>query len=58
MKKNFTAPSLKVDLFNKEIILQASMVAPTNSEFAKFRLQSKMDNSERTSFGIFDIFLN
>lgn len=58
MKKNFTVPSLKVDLFNTELILQASSAVPTNAEFAKSRLQEKINDSNRTSFGILDIFLD
>lgn len=36
MKKNFTTPLLKMDLFNKELILQTSTVTPqrTNTEAA------------------------
>lgn len=48
MKKNFVTPSLKMELFNKELILQASGgIQPTNETSAKAGLNSAgVDNSK------------
>ncbi len=49
MKKNFTTPSLKMELFNKELILQASGTQqPTNLESAKGALRNAGIDESKT----------